>query len=233
MPNVLALETSTAQASVAICAGSKVLASEASSLPKTHSEFFNPAIERCLSRAGLQLSDIELFAAGSGPGSFTGLRVSASIIKTFSMTYQKPMVAVDSLTLLKEEARVRGAKDTKILCMLNAHKNMNYVALFSKDSIEIPPKAMTISELNQLKMLSDQPVLCVGEGFTAYQNQWTEPFLSQVYRDSRYSDVPLAQTLAIFGQIKAKLGQTIEWNSYEPLYIRASEAEENLKLKSY
>ncbi len=233
MSLVLALETSTAHASVALCDGDQVLASHSSSNPKTHSEFFNPAIQKCLDQTGVKLSEIELFAVGSGPGSFTGLRVSASIIKTFSMTFQKPLVAIDSLTLLKQEALLRGAVDKKILCLLNAHKNMNYVALFSGDQVELTPQAMTVVELNSLNFGSSQPVLCLGEGFTAYETRLSMPFLSQIRRDPQHSDTPLAQTLAFFGQAQAKLGRTIEWNSYEPLYIRASEAEENLKSKSY
>ncbi len=233
MPRVLALETSTAQASLVICSDEKILAHESSSSPKTHSEFFNLAIERCLAQAQLQLSDIDLYAVGSGPGSFTGLRVSASIVKTFSLSFLKPLVVVDSLTLLMEEARARGASDEKIVCLLNAHKNMNYLALFSKSSVEIYPCARTIAQINLLDFQSSQPVLCVGEGFLAYESQFSNQFISQIRRDPIHSDIPLAETLAVCGQRNAKLGQTIVWNSYEPLYIRASEAEENLKSKSY
>ena len=233
MPRVLAIETSTAHASLVIFSDDKILAREASSTPKTHSEFFNPAIERCLAQAQIQLSDLDLFAVGSGPGSFTGLRVSASIIKTFSLSFQKPMVAIDSLTLLMHEARARGSVDAKILCLLNAHKNMNYLALFSGNSVEISPCALTIPQINSLDLKSDQPVLCVGEGFVAYENQFTQNFLRQIRRDSKHCDIPLSETLAKSAQNMAKLGQTIVWNSYEPLYIRASEAEENLKSKSY
>ncbi len=232
MINVLALETSTAHASVAVCRGDQVLATESSTSQRTHSEFLNPAIERCLMTAGLTLSQIDCFATGSGPGSFTGLRVAANIAKTFSMTFSKPLVVIDSLTLLMLEARRRGAREQKILCLLNAHKNMNYTALFSEKINELKPCALTISELNQMELNSEGPVLCVGEGYRAYDRLYSDQFRSQLLRDESYPDYPLASTLGLACEEMIKRGQTIEWNLFEPLYIRASEAEENQRVKS-
>jgi tRNA threonylcarbamoyl adenosine modification protein YeaZ len=232
MTRVLALETSTAHASVAVCAGGHVLATETSTSQRTHSEFINPAIDRCLQKAGIGLADVDVFAAGLGPGSFTGLRVSGNIAKTFSMTFKKPLVTLDSLTLLMMESRRRGAQEPKILALLNAHKNMNYTALFSSDQVEIKPCAMTISDLNQLDLQSSSPVLCVGEGYLAYEKFFAEAFKSQIVRQSEFSDYPLASTLGLAAEDLLKKNQTIEWNLFEPLYIRASEAEENQRLKS-
>jgi tRNA threonylcarbamoyladenosine biosynthesis protein TsaB len=232
MTKILALETSTAHASVAVCVGREILATETSTSQRTHSEFLNPAIERCLLKSGLALTDIDAFATGSGPGSFTGLRVSASIAKSFAMTFQKPLVAIDSLTLLMQEARLRGAQEQKILCLINAHKNMNYTALFSDEQVEITPHALTIDELNKLDLHSEVPVLGLGEGFLAYEKLFSDSLKSQVIRLNQYSDYPLATTLALLTEEKLQKNQTIEWNSFEPLYIRASEAEENQRLKS-
>lgn len=232
MKKILALETSTARASVAVCQGNQVLCSEFSTSQRTHSEFINPAIERCLQRAGFQLNDIEIFAAGSGPGSFTGLRVAANIAKTFSMTFQKPLVVLDSLTLLMLEARRLGAQEENILCLINAHKNMNYTALFAEKNIEIPPSALTIAQLNQLTFQSESSVLCLGEGYLAYEKLFESSFLSQVTRRDEFPDYPLATTLGLAAEELLRRNQTIEWNLFEPLYIRASEAEENQRFKS-
>lgn len=232
MKKVLALETSSAHASVAVCLEGQILATETSTSLRTHSEFLNPAIDRCLVKAGFPLDEIDIFAAGLGPGSFTGLRVASSIAKTFALTFQKPLVAIDSLTLLMLEARLRGALDQKILCLLNAHKNMNYTALFDEDQFEISPVALTINEINSLNLQSESPVLCVGEGYLAYEKFFADSFTSQINRFPEYSDYPLATTLALFAEEKVKKSQTIEWNSFEPLYIRASEAEENQRVKS-
>lgn len=231
MDRILALETSTAHASVAVFAKGQVLATESSMSQRTHSEFLNPAIERCLNKSGLSLSDIDVFAAGLGPGSFTGLRVAGNIAKAFSMTFQKPLVVVDSLTLMMREARRLGAKQVKILTLINAHKNMVYGTLFNEMEYELGPFAWPITELNQMDFQSETPVLCVGEGFYAYEKIFSNQLRAQIVRDPNISDYPLASTLALVAAEKYKNGQTIEWKSFQPLYIRASEAEENQRVK--
>ncbi len=233
---VLALECSTSVASVAIGEESQnkvqILATESSSSQRTHSEFLNPAIERCLHQADLALKDIDLFACGIGPGSFTGLRVAASIAKTFSLTFQKPLVCMDSLNLLMQTARYQGLSAKNIICMINAHKNMTYTACFSEGIMIQAPTALTIAELNALNIWDDSPALCLGDGYRAYERLFSEDFLARIERNPEAPDYPLATTLAALAPELLKSNQTIEWNLLKPLYIRASEAEENKRVQS-
>jgi tRNA threonylcarbamoyladenosine biosynthesis protein TsaB len=230
--NVLALESSTSVASIAICKEGQVIATESSASQRTHSEFLNPAIERCLAKAGLSLEQIDLFACGIGPGSFTGLRVSASIAKTFSLTFKKPLVSLDSLTLLMQTARLAGAHHTEILCVINAHKNMNYIARFLGNKMVLGPTAMTIPDINQLQWPAEGPVLCLGDGYKAYEHAFSPDFHRVIERLPEHSDYPLAATLGVLAPDLQKNTQTIEWNLLKPLYIRASEAEENQRVHS-
>lgn len=227
--NVLALETSTSRASVAISSGNRILASEVSMVLRTHSEFLNQAIERCLKISNLNLNDIDLFAAGSGPGSFTGVRVAGNIAKTFSLLFEKPIVTLDSLKLLYLESKSDSVD--QYLCLLNAHKNMCYVSLYDKSGEElINPTAMTIPEIQKIKLTGQ--VLGLGQGFTDYQKAFNSEFLAKVFRSSEIADLPKAEVLAKNSETLAISGSTKDWKSFSPLYIRASEAEENLKLKN-
>jgi tRNA threonylcarbamoyladenosine biosynthesis protein TsaB len=234
--NVLALESSTSVASVAICKQGQVIATESSASQRTHSEFLNPAIERCLIKSGLTLEQIDLFACGIGPGSFTGLRVSASIAKTFSLTFSKPLVALDSLSLLMQTARLAGAEHREVVCLINAHKNMNYIARFSGSKMTLGPTAMTIPHINQIQWPAESPVLCLGDGYKAYEHAFSPDFHRAIERSPGHSDYPSAATLGVLAPAlleKSKQEtQTIEWNFLKPLYIRASEAEENQRVHS-
>ncbi len=230
--NVLALESSTSVASVAICRQGQVLVTESSASQRTHSEFLNPAIERCLMKANLQLEDIDLFACGVGPGSFTGIRVAISIAKSFALTFQKPLVAMDSLTLLMQTARHQGEQTEDVLCLINAHKNMNYTARFLGETMTLEPNAMTVPELNQLIASAENPVLCLGDGYRAYEKFFSPEFFQATIRNPDCSDFPMATTLGLLAPILQEKNQTIEWNLLKPLYIRASEAEENQRVKS-
>ncbi|WP_374031537.1 tRNA (adenosine(37)-N6)-threonylcarbamoyltransferase complex dimerization subunit type 1 TsaB [Bdellovibrio bacteriovorus] len=86
---VLAMETSTAVGGVAIIVDGNIVAEETTLRQKTHSEIISPFTENCLLKAGLKLEDIDVFAVGQGPGSFTGIRVAANAGKTFFLQLQQ------------------------------------------------------------------------------------------------------------------------------------------------
>src|SRR5207245_1176689 len=74
-----------------------------------YSVWLLPAVERILVESGVRLSDVELFAAAAGPGSFTGLRVGLTSVKAWSEVYGRPVVAVSRLEALAHQAGESGA----------------------------------------------------------------------------------------------------------------------------
>lgn len=227
---ILAIESSTAAGSVAISKDGKIIAFEKSMNQRAHSEFINPAIEKCLKNSGVSLSQIDVFAVGIGPGSFTGIRVALNIGMTFAMTFQKPMVTANSLEILKVQAEKSGEKNPHTVCLLNAHKNMCYVSIFDGDVVVLGPTALPIREIEQATLRFQSPALGLGDGFKAFEKTWESSFLKRFRRSTEIEDYPLASTLALHAETLANSGQTIEWKFAKPLYIRASEAEENLRV---
>ena len=224
---ILAMETSTQVGGVAVIVDGKVVAEEVSLRQKSHSEVISPFVDECLKLAGLRLSDIDAFAVGQGPGSFTGIRVAANAGKTFAYSFNKPLVTVDSLTILAEQAR---ASTQPVLSIINAYKNMVYLGLFDLSS-EIPvfiqgPVAVPVRELrNHI----DREVTVVGDGWDAYHEYFPEELKKNMSRLSDTPDYPHAKTLGLLAEKRFLKGQTLDWNSFLPLYIRASEAEETKK----
>lgn len=225
----LAIEGSTSRASICLKKDSEILYQEFSDNPKTHSEFLNAAIERGLKSAGLQLSQIDVFACSTGPGSFTGIRVSSSIIKSFAMIFKKPMFTTDSLSVMAMAAYEKDPSQKQILCLTNAHKNMVYAAIFENGQISSEIKAHNAGEILNFPDL-DQ-ALGLGDGFAVYKSDLKFSKSNSISRDLRFADFPDAGTLCDLAIKSFKNGTTIEWNLYKPLYIRESEAEEVLKLK--
>lgn len=97
--NILSLDTSGDRCSVCVYDGT----------PRTQyafrhdrrlSERLPGAVEYVLNDAGLTLHDIDAFAVGLGPGSFTGVRVGVTMAKVWAMALQKPVVGVSSLDAL-------------------------------------------------------------------------------------------------------------------------------------
>ena len=142
------------------------------------------------------------------------------------------MVAIDSLTLLKEEAvHIGKFSGDSYLCLINAFKNMVYAAHFDQKNALVSPIAMTLPQLHDLALSLPNKVLGLGDGFTAFAEFLQPALMSKIHRSILYPDFPFASTLARMAEKNALRCQTLDWKTFKPLYIRASAAEENLKLK--
>lgn len=96
-PLILSLDTATEVRSVAVVQGERVLSSTRGRVQKENSAGVLHDIDQALSMSGVKVSDIELFAAATGPGSFTGLRSGLATIKAFASTLNRPVVGVPTL----------------------------------------------------------------------------------------------------------------------------------------
>ncbi len=228
---ILALETSTLMGSAALVIDGKVIAEKSSGKQRSHSEVLNTFIEEVLQIGGVSLADIDCFAVGKGPGSFTGLRIAGNVGKTLAYSYKKPMVAIDSLTLLAaataEKKLTPEVAALPVFSILNAYKNMVYYGLFKNimsypEFIAGPAVILVIS----LGSVLSQKSLIVGDGFGSYEGYFPESISHFMCRDLQASDQPMASTLGRLATTQVQSGLTLDWKSYVPLYIRASEAEE-------
>ena len=101
----LALDGSTYAGSVAVIRDSEVVAERAlDDVAKPgrggREELFMPLVAECLRDAGVETRDLARVVCGEGPGSFTSLRVAASIAKGIAVGAGIPLFAVSSLTLI-------------------------------------------------------------------------------------------------------------------------------------
>lgn len=225
--NILALETSTLLGGVAVVKNGKVLAQAQCMRQKSHSEKINDFVESCLQESNLKLSDIDYYATGQGPGSFTGIRVAANAAKTYAYSFDKPLVTADSLENLAAQVTDR---TRPVLAIINAFKNMVYTGVFDISG-ESPvyikgPFAVPVRELVQY---IDQDCWVVGDGYEAYHKFFPEELSAKLFRPTEPNDYPSAPTLGLLAEKKIKLNKTMDWKSFLPLYIRASEAEETKK----
>jgi tRNA threonylcarbamoyladenosine biosynthesis protein TsaB len=133
----LAIDGSTYEASVVVLLGSKVLAErtlkedDGASPRSGKGERLMPAIAECLRESKVPREGIERIVCGSGPGSFTSLRVAASVAKGLAVGYGVDLFAVSSLALT-----VTGAQPPlpsgEYLSVLDAMRGEFYAARITK-----------------------------------------------------------------------------------------------------
>lgn len=228
----LAIESSTALGSVALLDGAEIIGEERSLIQRSHSEFLNSAIERIFKTNTLLLSTIDRIACSPGPGSFTGVRVATSLAKTLSYSLKKPIWSVDSLEVL-------AAFDTQLdspqkIVLINAFKNMGYFSLYRGEQKILGPDVVEFSSLEGIitKNFPDGSIHFVGDCFELFLQYASKSLASRSISPSHASLVyPTAAVLGSLSHQRPEVGLTLDWISFKPLYLRASEAEENLRLR--
>jgi tRNA threonylcarbamoyladenosine biosynthesis protein TsaB len=98
--NILALDASTYAGSVAVIRGGSIVASHAVAMRGEREERLLPAVEAALRAAALGLHDLGCVACGGGPGSFTSLRIAASIAKGIAVALHLPLITMSSPALI-------------------------------------------------------------------------------------------------------------------------------------
>ena len=80
LPLILSLETATRLGSVCLARGETVLCAAPLETQSSHSAHLLNTIQQALTNAHCALDEIDLFAAASGPGSFTGVRIGLATL---------------------------------------------------------------------------------------------------------------------------------------------------------
>ena len=115
---------------------------------KNLSRVITAHIKRVLDSIGWEAEDIDYFACGIGPGSFTGIRIGVATIKGLSWALNKPIAAVPSLDILAMNANT----DKYIVPVVDAKRNLIYCSVYKK-------KGTRLQRLGPY-MLLDEKKLC-------------------------------------------------------------------------
>ena len=124
---ILALECSGAAASSALLIDGVLVAEAFTNAKITHSQTLLKMTSDMLNSAKVEIKDIDGFAISAGPGSFTGVRIGISAVKGLAQPFNKPCVAVSSLSAIAENFK---SQNCLVCAVLDARCNQVYDALF-------------------------------------------------------------------------------------------------------
>ncbi len=231
--NILAIDTSTSRASIAIAVGEQIVAESLLNTNRTLSARLLPEIERLLSTAGLALADIELFASSIGPGSFTGVRGGVATIQGLALALDKPCAGFSSLAML---AMNFSLQSTLVCPMLDARKSEVYAALYDC-SVPVPSPRVAdcvlspAALLDQIAVLTDRQVIFVGDGAVRYHDQIAERLGKLAVFAPFPLHIPHASNGVLLALNTVNNGSLLKPSQLLPIYLRASDAEINLAAK--
>jgi len=225
---ILALDTSDLRGSVALLREETVLETESHNTTEDYSSWLLPAVIRVLAAAGVELQQVDVFAAAAGPGSFTGVRVGLVTVKAWAEVYRRGIVAVSRLEAL---ARESSGGAPYVAPFFDAGRNQVFGALFHRRGSELQRLE------DEMVMAPDQfldwcRAKTAGERFdlisTDPQGPAETPHWASRLTASETIEVvspTLAPRIGKIGYQRAVLGQLIDALALDANYVRRSDAE--------
>jgi tRNA threonylcarbamoyladenosine biosynthesis protein TsaB len=224
--NLLSLDTSSRDASIAVLKNENVLLEYNFTSQDNLSAMLIPSLEFILKVLGLQIAQIDVFGISIGPGLFTGIRIGMAALKGLTFAKRKPVVGVISLKAL---AYKFADTEKNIISLVDAKKGEVYLGgcrFNNGEYIElIPPCLLKIADIVPLvAKLPDK--IFVGSGAEKHMD-----FLKNNFGDSRgpYRSNFLANEIGkiTLQQFRRQLYMT-DLQDLLPFYLRKPDAETNL-----
>jgi len=222
---ILAVDTTTESASVAVLEDGRLRAETGVDLFGTQSTRLLAAVEGLLESLGITVRDLDGFAVSPGPGSFTGIRVGLSTVQALAFASGKAIAPVSSLKALAWKHREAGPR---LVCpILDAKKGEIYGALFEfarGRMREIIPQGNDLPERFLAKLPKGRTILFAGNGTTILG-----PVLRAKLKDkARFSGRSrfIAAEIGALGAEVLDAGKGLGPEDIAPLYFRRSQAEE-------
>lgn len=213
--NLLAIETSTEQATIALSVDGQIDGESQSEL-RQHAQFILPMIDRLLKAADLSLKQLDGIVFGRGPGSFTGLRVSCSVAKGLAYAHDLPLYPVSGLASIAWDAfnqTQENANDVRVLAVIDARMQQIYWGQFSQNRFVAHEQ---VNAPVDLVMPVEAPLILAGVGIDQYRSQLPEAVKQSIV--AQYSLAPNAQSMIQL--VQSGRVESVSAAEAEPVYIR-------------
>ncbi len=202
---ILSFDTATDVATACVSAQGEVLAESATAGRSVGAQHLLADVHVLLDRAGMTAQDVEVIVAGTGPGTFTGLRIGLATARALGFALGVPVLGVSTLDALLHPAGV------DVAC-IDARRGEVFCA-----GAGIEPQAMTPA---QLAAALPAAAVVAGDGAVRYRDVLSG---AEIPPDDSPLHVPHARSHA--AMIDAA-------GPPEPCYLRAPDAARNLAARA-
>lgn len=235
-PLILSFDTATLGGGVCVVRGRDLLSLIPGDPSLSHSATLLRDIERSLETAAVSLAEIELLAAASGPGSFTGLRIGVSSLKALSISLKRPCFGIPTL----QAVALSAGQSEATVAVLPAGRGEVFAQLFSVSPIGVvteldsPAHLAPAALLKKYGRLAD--LMWAGEGARLHREIIKDEAARQgiVFSESPQNgkgwtlaaaEENLAGDIAALALQRFQSGRLESAESLQPIYVRPSDAE--------
>ena len=221
---LLAIDTCTEACSAALLHNQQIL-ERYQCAPRAHTQLILPMMQSLLDEAGLRLRDLDALAFTRGPGSFTGIRIAASIIQASAFAANLPVVLVSSLQCLAQGA-YRELQAQQVFTAIDARLQEVFFATYRLQEGSAILQACGTEQLclpQQCEATGLTDFVGVGSGWDQYHSLLEEQFKNQLQRwlPQRY---PRAYDAAVIAADAYQRGESVTAVNALPTYLRETVA---------
>lgn len=219
---ILAIETSTEVCSLALYQEGKMHCVE-EIMPRQHSQRLLPMVSTLMTKASTTLQACQAIAFGRGPGSFTGLRIAASVAQGLAFGLGVPVIPISTLAAMAHATQARYPQH-RYVATLDARMQELYWAVYEDQGrglVEIQTEQLSsIDALKHYVNASSHYVVC-GPGWLAYATAQEVACIEPAY--------PSAIAVAELAVLSYAKGQVLSASAGLPVYVRNQVTHANTK----
>jgi len=222
MAIILSLESSSEVCSICVSRNEELLSLVETTEPFSHTRKMTLFIKQCLDEAGLSTADLNAVAVSHGPGSYTGLRVSAATAKGLCFGLNIPLIAIDTLEAIAYEAKSKGEADIYIP-MIDARRMEVYATIYNKDLEILQNTNNIIIDVDSFQVFNGQQVVLCGTGVEKCK---------EVFKTKGYDLLPFSLSASFIPPLaiqKYEVKQFENIVSYGPNYFKSPKVTKSKK----
>jgi tRNA threonylcarbamoyladenosine biosynthesis protein TsaB len=222
---ILAVDTTTSSGSVALLRDGDVLGEFDLESPSTHSARLLRSVDLILQANNLDIQAVDAYAVAAGPGSFTGIRIGVTAVKSLAFASGKLVAPVSTLEALASKI---AASPVRLACpVLDAKRGEIYAALFEVRSgrlAEAIPQGAYDPDAFFARLPAHRVTSFIGNGLALYR----EKLLTYVRDKARFPRRSpfIAAEVGRLGHRLLVEGKGVGSRDLAPVYFRNSQAEE-------
>lgn len=215
---ILAIDTATEGCSAALLIGDEIV-QQFEVTPRGHTRRILPMVDQLLAEAECKLTQLDAIAFDRGPGSFTGLRITAGVVQGLAYGADRPVIPVSSLAALAS-AHFQQSGSDNVLAAIDARMSEVYWGAYRVNSAGVPELLgeELVAPVEALPLV-EGAWSGVGSGWSAYSDRLQAKFKDQL-QQSDGEALPQAREIARLALTELQAGRLLPAAETQPVYLR-------------